>query len=319
MAKKQPAYFFKQIAPFWFALLVVLCLGVSALMIRGFSVKFAGGGSNFPKAAEKVETQKQASSSATVTPKPSSAPVASTSANLNNNLATIPRSYGRMVNVPILYYHYIAQNPNPKTDKARDSLSVVPDLFDAQMGYLASNGFTPVSLDTMYAALKYGAPLPPKPIILTFDDGYIDFYVNAYPILRKYNFHATSFIPTGLMNQGYYLNWAQIKEMDASGLISFEAHSVHHPNLAALDEAQLRYEITESKRVLEAELGKPVNWFAYPYGASNFRTWQAVKEANFVGAVGTWSGMTESEGNLFDMPRIRMGGTITIAEFAAKI
>jgi len=135
-------------------------------------------------------------------------------------VSDIPYSTGKSVRVPILMYHYIGNNPNP-ADKARDILSTAPDIFDSQLGYLAKNGFTPITFDTMYAGLEGQVALPPKPIILTFDDGYIDFYVNAFPILRKYGFHAVSFIPTGLINQGYYLSWAQIKEMQSSGLISF--------------------------------------------------------------------------------------------------
>lgn len=225
----------------------------------------------------------------------------------------IPKDYGKSVNVPIFYYHYIGQNPNP-SDKTRDGLSVAPDKFDIQMTYLSRNGYIPISLDTLYAGLKGIAALPPKPIILSFDDGYIDFYVNAFPILRKFNFHAVAFIPTGLMGQGYYMNWAQIKEIDATGLVSFQAHSVTHANLVTLSDAELKYEVEQSKKDLEKNLGKPVNFFAYPYGSSDERIWQAVRSAGFKGAAGTWAGKTESEGTIFDMPRIKIGGGKPIQE-----
>lgn len=231
---------------------------------------------------------------------------------------TIPPSYGRTVYVPILTYHYIGNNPNP-ADKARDYLSVAPDKFDEQMSYLSKNGYNAIILDSLDAGLMGKITLPPKPVVLTFDDGYIDFYLNAFPILKKYNLHAVSFIPTGLMGQGYYLSWAQIKQMDASGLISFEAHSVNHPNLTALTPDQVKYQITESKKVLEAQLGKPVNFFAYPYGASNEQIWQAVKSAGYVGALGTWYGITLSEGNILDWPRIKIPGNISTLDFAKKL
>ena len=236
----------------------------------------------------------------------------------STNSAVIPKNYGRSVNVPTLYYHYIGNNPNP-ADKIRDSLSITPDKFEQEMAYLVKNGFNTISYDTLAAALKGNLVLPSKSLILTFDDGYVDFYVNAFPILRKLNIRATVFIPTGLMEQGYYLQWSQIKEMDATGLISFQAHSVNHVNLAGLSGDQLKYQISTSKKTLEEKLGKPVNFMAYPYGQSNPNVWNEVKKAGFLGAAGTWGGSLESEGNIYDMPRIRMGGNISIEEFARKI
>lgn len=229
---------------------------------------------------------------------------------------SIPMQYGRSVNIPILTYHYIGNNPNP-ADKARDNLSVAPDLFDGQMTHLTARGYTPITLDTLYAGLKGTAGLPGKPIVLSFDDGYIDFYVNAFPVLRRFNFHAVSFIPTGLMDQGYYLHWSQIKEMDSTGLISFQAHSVNHPNLSSLDNNQLTFQLVQSKKTLEAQLGKPVNFMAYPVGISDERVWAATKAAGYLGAAGTWYGITESEGTIYDMPRVKISGGLTIEKFAS--
>ena len=229
----------------------------------------------------------------------------------------LPAQYGKSVKVPILTYHYIGNNPNPR-DSMRDNLSVSPDKFESQMNYLAQAGYSPIILDTLYGGLMGNISLPPKPIVLTFDDGYIDFYVNAYPILRRHNFHAVSFIPTGLIGQGYYLNWSQILEMDQSGLISFQAHTVNHTNLTLLSPDQIKYQISESKKVLQAHLGHQVNFFAYPYGASNSLTWSTVKEAGFIGAAGTWAGDFISEETIFDMPRIKIGNW-DVNTFASRI
>lgn len=230
----------------------------------------------------------------------------------------IPQVSGNTINIPILTYHYIGNNPNP-LDKIRDNLSVSPNEFEVQMKYIAENGFNTTSLDTMYASLEGKATLPAKSIILTFDDGYIDFYVNAFPILRRFNLHATAFIPTALINQGYYMSWDQIKEIDATGLISFQAHTVYHPDLTSLNTGQAMGEISTSKRVLEQQLGKPVNFLAYPYGVSNLTTWQLVKQAGFMGAVGTWTGKTHSQENMFNMPRVKIPGGITLEQFATMI
>lgn len=245
---------------------------------------------------------------------------ASPSASINHEQTVypkIPANFGKSVSVPIIYYHYIGNNPNP-ADKARDGLSIAPDKFEEELEYLSKANFTPISLDTMIAALKGNTSLPNKPIILSFDDGYIDFYVNAFPLLRKFNFHSVQFIPTGLVGKSSYLTWDQIKEMDSTGLVSFQAHSVTHANLPSLSDTQLKYEIIQSKKDLEEKLGKPVNFFAYPYGASDERVWNAVKSAGFFGAVGTWGGRIESEGNIFDMPRMRVGNW-SLAEYQSRL
>ena len=219
------------------------------------------------------------------------------------------------VRVPILVYHYVANNPNLK-DKARDSLSVSPDKFEAQMNYLSQNGYTPISLDTMYGVYNNQASVS-KPIVLTFDDGYIDFYTTAYPILRRFNFHAVSFIPTGLVGGGYYMNWDQIKEIAFSGLVTFEAHSVNHVNLPSYGYARVLQELKDSKNILQLQTGYPVNFIAYPGGASNGNVWWAAKQAGLVGGVGTWYGKAYGPG--MNMPRIKVSGFWNINEFAARL
>lgn len=230
----------------------------------------------------------------------------------------IPTHSGRQVQIPILTYHYIGNNPNPE-DKSRDYLEVTPDKFEEQMKYLSENGYQTIDFDRLYAILSGQATLPSKAIILTFDDGYIDFYVNAFPILKKYNIHAVAFIPTALVGGSYYMNWDQIKEINSSGLVSFQSHSVNHSDLISLNDAQLNYQLIESKRVLEENLGRIVNTFCYPYGRSDERVWQAAKKAGYIGAVGTWVSSTISEGVIFDMPRIKISGTYDLNNFASQL
>lgn len=213
-------------------------------------------------------------------------------------------------------YHYIGYNPNPK-DTVRNTLSVTPDKFEAQMSYLAQNGYTPITLDTLYGIFNKQTQAPAKPVVLTFDDGYIDFYTTAFPILRKYNFHAVSFIPTGLMNQGYYMSWAQIKEIQASGLVTFEAHSVTHSNLTSLSTNRLTKELQDSKNVLQSQTGYPVNFIAYPYGASNNLVQQTAQKSGFVGGVGTWFGKATSPS--MNMPRIRITGQMDLKTFTSRL
>lgn len=218
--------------------------------------------------------------------------------------------------VPILTYHYIANNPNPK-DRARNALSVPPDKFEAQMLYLAQNGYTPITLDTLYGIYSKQTTAPVKPVVLTFDDGYIDFYTIVYPILRRFNFHAVSFIPTGLIGGSYYMNWNQIKEIASSGLVTFEGHTVHHANLPSLSFSAALKELVDSKNILQAQTGYPVNFVAYPNGATNNNVQNAAKKAGYVGGLGTWYG--KAGGGSMNMPRIKVSGFWSIKEFAARL
>lgn len=227
---------------------------------------------------------------------------------------TIPQTAGNQLRVPILMYHYVGNNPDPN-DFKRDILSISPDKFEEQMKYLAENGYSAISLDTFYAALKKMITLPSKPVVLTFDDGYIDFYYNAYPILRRLNLHATVFIPTGLMEQKAYLTWSQINQMHSSGLISFGSHTVNHSTLPILPRESIVSELKESKQVLENKLGIPINFMAYPFGSSNSFVVELVREAGYLGAVGTWPGVIQSEGTIYNMPRMRVNGSIDFPEF----
>lgn len=220
------------------------------------------------------------------------------------------------INVPILTYHYIASNPNPK-DTQRDALSVPPDKFEAQMDYLSKNGYTPITLDNLYGIFNNLSKAPNKPIVLTFDDGYQDFYSIAFPILRRFNFHAVAFIPTGLIGGNYYMNWDQIKEIAQSGLVHFEGHSLSHANLASLKYDALLKQLVDSKNMLEFQTGYHVNFVAYPYGSTNSNVQAAARKTGYVGGVGTWYGKAGGVG--MNMPRIKVSGFWSIKEFASRL
>ena len=115
--------------------------------------------------------------------------------------------------VPVLNYHQVEEkNGNP--------LTLWPDQFETQMSYLADEGYTTITIDEMMDALENGTPLPDKPVIITFDDGYADNYEYAYPILKKYGFKATIFLIYDFTNAyPNYLTWDQNNEMKESGLI----------------------------------------------------------------------------------------------------
>lgn len=227
-----------------------------------------------------------------------------------------PTTHAGSMHIPILMYHYIGNNPHTQ-DTARTKLSVSPQQFTEELNYLASQGYTPITLDTLYA-IQYGkAESPTKPVVLTFDDGYEDFYFNAYPLLRNFGFHAVAFIPTGLINQKYFMTWDQIREIQHSGLVAFEGHSVNHVNLTKLTDAELNEELKQSKITLESVTGHPVNWIAYPSGRVNRPVQNKALQLGYVGGVTTHEDVASSIS--MTMPRVRIGGTISLTEFIRLI
>lgn len=220
--------------------------------------------------------------------------------------------------IPILMYHYIGNNPNP-ADLQRDVLSITPDKFNEQMKYLNDNGYKTISLDTMYSYLINKTQVNPKTIILTFDDGYIDFFYNAFPILSQYNLSATVFIITGKVGTPAYLTWDQIKQIQNSNLITFQAHTVNHAYLTSLSIDSMDFELRESKKVLQEKLGIPVNFMAYPIGATDSLVIERARQAGYVGAVGTWLGDNQSMSVIYNIPRKRIRGNIDLATFISYL
>jgi peptidoglycan/xylan/chitin deacetylase (PgdA/CDA1 family) len=225
-------------------------------------------------------------------------------------------TYAAAPAVPILMYHYI-RDYHVASDPEGINLSVAPALFAQQMQYLATHGYTPITLDTLAAIFAGKARAPAKPIVLTFDDGYKDFFTAAFPILKLHHFHAVSFVITGFVGEHRYLSWKNIKEMQASGLIAFESHTVHHTYLPAVSYQQALDEVVTSKKILQSETGAPVNFIAYPDGATDATVERALQKAGYIGALGEW--FAKATVISLDMPRVRIPGGISLADFALRV
>ncbi|MEG1506113.1 MAG: polysaccharide deacetylase family protein [Bacilli bacterium] len=161
--------------------------------------------------------------------------------------------------VPVLMYHGVL-------DKSwgLSSLFVRVNEFEKQMKYLSENGYTSLKVSEINDAKMHQ-----KPIIITFDDGYVDVYKNALPILKKYNLKATIFVITGCINGDVYVTDKNVIEMDKSGVFEIGSHSASHANLASLKEKDLENELKVSKETLEKLIGKSVTSVAYPFGSYN--------------------------------------------------
>jgi len=224
---------------------------------------------------------------------------------------------GPMTFVPILYYHYIRTNPNPR-DRVGFGLSTPPAAFRVQMQYLADHGFHVIPLHEAVVAIQRHSALPSRPIVLTFDDGYADFFTAAIPILQSHGFTATSFVVSGRMGWGGYMTPSQIVAADSMGF-TIGAHTVDHVALAAQPPVRASWEIKQSKLMLEALLGHPVLDFAYPYGSFNVYDMAQAKSDGFETAVSTMSGTWHAAGQLFELSRMRVGGGLPLASFAQLV
>lgn len=212
----------------------------------------------------------------------------------------------RRIHVPILMYHYVSEPPED-ADQLRIDLSVTPDDFHEQMQFLHDQGYTTISLYDLDAALQTGAPLPPRPIILTFDDGYLDHYTNVFPILKNYGFTATFFIITARLdaNPPSYLSWDHVTLMAQAGM-SMEPHTKTHQDLRQRDYDFLVYEILGSIESLEAHTNAPAKMFAYPGGRYDQQTLEVLEGSPVRLAVTTQPGALHTTDNRLELPRLRI-------------
>lgn len=213
-------------------------------------------------------------------------------------------SYGPCRFIPVMMYHHIDDKPG--------GLYVSKDYFSKQMDYLSQKGYTTVTISDIVDSLVRGKPLPSKPVVITFDDGYLDVYTNAYPVLKQKNFKATIFLPTQLLGGGDYMTWDQVKEMVNSDLITAGDHTLSHKTVYSLDEIQMKDEILSAKNIIEQNTGRAVNVFAYPYGNFNSEAESILQSGGFVGAVTTNRGLACAK-LPYELPRVRIGNAVLSA------
>jgi peptidoglycan/xylan/chitin deacetylase (PgdA/CDA1 family) len=221
------------------------------------------------------------------------------------------------INVPILTYHYIRVNPD-RFDQMGFALSVTPADFAAEMDWLKGNGYHPITTGDLYAFLKGTRGLPSKPVVLTFDDGYADFYATALPILRAHDFRATAYVVSGFVGRPGYMSAAQVVEADRSG-IEIGSHTVNHPNLTNLSYGSVRSQLIDSKQFLERLLGHPVTSFCYPSGKVNSMVAWQVADAGYDDATTTVFGFRHTLADRLIWTRLRVSGGETRDQFAASV
>lgn len=222
----------------------------------------------------------------------------------------------RTARVPILMYHHVGDLP-PDADVIRKSLTISSERFNEHLKFLAEQGYTTIHLADLINHLQTGAPLPPKPIILTFDDGYDDNYTNVFPTLKDFGFVGTFFIigaPTDYGSPGS-LRWEQILEMYENGM-EFGAHSMtHRYNLGRFPASIQDREIKQGHQLMVDHLPNWTPLFSYPAGSYNQYTMKLLQELGYIGAVTTKQGSLQSSETPLEFRRIRVRGEWSMAQF----
>ena len=227
------------------------------------------------------------------------------------------KTYDEPVQIPILMYH--AVHVMDPSEASNANLIVDPDLFETQIKALAKAGYYFLTPEEAYKAFTENA-LPAKKVVwLTFDDGNEDFYTIAYPILKKYKAKATNNVITGFVKKGNAGNLTvkQMKEMMAHGM-SFQSHTVNHPDLSATDKATQKVELTDSIDFLENKLNTKVNTIAYPSGRYNQTTLDLAKKTYKLGLT-TNEGLASAKDGLLSLNRVRILPTTTAKGLLSEI
>ncbi|MCL6737583.1 polysaccharide deacetylase family protein [Streptomyces neyagawaensis] len=220
--------------------------------------------------------------------------------------------------VPVLMYHAVATAPRDATR----ALSVTPEAFAEQMAVIGDLGLTPVDTATLADSWRSGRPLPARPVLITFDDGYEGVHRHALPVLAKHGFAASLFVSTAWIKGPYddggaldtMLDWDQVRELADHG-VEIGGHSHTHPQLDMLDEDRLRFELRRCRRIVADELGTPPVSFAYPYGYSSRRVRVAVRETGFAQALAVGNALARRRQGPYALRRVTVRRSTGAEEF----
>jgi len=233
-----------------------------------------------------------------------------------------------------LMYHRVNTDllKNTSLDRSKiNSLVVSVKNFRQQMRYLSRNGYTTISPKQFFNWVKLNKPLPKKSIIISFDDGYRDNFLNAFPVLKEFGFTATVFICPGIIGKDKKMAWCkdlnierdmlneqEIKEMANYG-ITFGSHTVNHPYLTQIDHKEAEKEIQDSRKMVSDLIGMPIDTFCYPYGDYNKEIKKLVKESGFDMAFTTNPGINNRNTDLYELRRREISARDSLFDFMKKL
>lgn len=221
-----------------------------------------------------------------------------------SNPAPLFRALSFSEKIPILMYHYIETAPASSTLKG---LYLNPNIFEGQLKEIEKEKYNSVFVSEVARSLSSKKNLPANSLALTFDDGYEDFYTTAWPLLKKYKIKATVYIIINALDKPGYLTRAQLEEISASEFVEIGSHTFNHPDLKTLNGKKADYEITKSRKALEALTNKPVLSFCYPYGRYNNYDLRLASRAGYLTALTTAAGTSHRPSELMFLTRLRPG------------
>ncbi len=224
-------------------------------------------------------------------------------------LALTPAHHYRVEPVPILMYHVVAA---PPPGAPFPGLYVTRQQFDAQVRWLARHGYRAVTLRQVYDDWRGIAGLPPRPVVLSFDDGYRSDYTHALPALRALHWPGVLNLEVANTRPVWGLRRGLVRALVHAGW-EVDAHTVTHPDLTTLDPRRLWYEVAGSRRLLQREFHVPVDFFAYPAGRYDAAVVRAVRRAGYLGATTTDEGVATPSEGLYTLDRLRVEGASSLA------
>lgn len=213
--------------------------------------------------------------------------------------------------IPVLYYHSV-------NDSVDNEVTISPSLLKKELEYIKNQGYTTLSLKEVENYILNNQPIPEKSILITFDDGYMDNYYNAYPILKELNMKATIFCITSELDGSYYLSEDAIKEMSKNN-IDIESHTLNHPHLNSLTYDEQLKELTESKAKLENITGNKITAIAFPFGDYNEDSIKAAKNSGYTLAFTTNKGFASRDNNPLELDRIYVSSYYDMDTFISNL
>lgn len=227
------------------------------------------------------------------TPTPSAEPQTDEPINVDPTSISTQSIKTGMITVPILLYHHISETVDTQ-------YNVRPDRFAEQVRWLYDHGYSTVTIADVVRAIREGGELPPRPVVLTFDDGYLDVFQNAFPILSEYGYVASFYIIANTVDAPGSLSTKKLKKLLANGW-EIGSHSMTHADLTYSSDWE--NEIDNSKLVLEEKLGTEIVTFCYPYGKANDAIRLYTSDSGYLAAVGLGSIMDHDANDLFFLHR----------------
>lgn len=228
--------------------------------------------------------------------------------------------------VPILMYHQVSDVPHANFAK----YTVTPRAFAAQMRWLESARYSTIDLPTLVRHRRDGTAIPPRSVIITFDDGFRDCALHVAPVLRDHRFSASFFLVAGLMGgpsvwlraeRGIdppLMSWADARALEAEGH-RCGSHTMTHPRLANVSLTACRDELAQSRAVIEEQLGHPVRELAYPFGSQNEQARAVAADCGYESACTVEIGLATAADDALALRRVPVLGTDSLLDFISRV